>query len=140
MIDETVTGLLLGLAVAPKPKAAMTNAHADPSKPPTLSELNGKIASASVKYGSTDRTHHIELVIKSGLANDIQPNEVLCRVSFGSRYVSPLQTIGIPAQPQIAAFDALNQTAEGYRLVSSGLPNGTVISVRAIVVESTESA
>lgn len=110
-----------------------TNPHANPALPPKITGVNPKIQSIRLRPGSTDRTHWIE--IKIGPQN-IAQNEVLCRVNYGSRYVSGLQTIGIPSYPQEWAFSPSNQDESGYDLISSGMNGGSVVSIRPIVVPS----
>lgn len=138
--DNLAAGLVIGLALAKSPQDPSKNPHVDPNRPPRLSDLNAKLASATVKYGSTDRTHHIEVVVKSGPTNNIAAGEVLFRVTFGTPYAATVYTIGIPAVPQTAGYEAQLAGGQGYLLASSGLQNGSVISIRPIVVEATDAS
>ncbi len=112
--------------------------HTDPGAPPRITEVNAKLSSARIKKGSTDETHHIEIEVKSGVANDLQNGEKIARVKYGTPYEEEgVQTIGIPAVPQTSGYEARNQDRYGYDLVvAGGLQNGSVVSIRPIVVDS----
>lgn len=134
--EEIVLGMVLGKRILGSGKAA--NPHADPLKSPTISNLNPKLASASVRWGSTDKAHKIDIVVKPGPANDITSSEPLLSVKFGWAYDGDVQCIGIPASPQTAGYSAESQTRDGYTIYTSGLGNGSVVTLAPIVIDATE--
>lgn len=134
---DTQAAAVLALAVAlPRSNTTNSNPHASPALPPKLSAINAKLESCRIKPGSTDRTHWIEVTVKQGAQFDITQGEVICKVTFGTQFAEGLTTIGIPSDPQIAGFSAQAQTLSGYELISSGIPNGSTISIRPIVIPS----
>lgn len=132
--------LILGLALAKKLKPqTVKNPHADPSKPPRISNVNPKLESVTVRSGSTDRACKIDIVVKSGPANDITSSEALFTVRFGTPYEGDVQCIGIPASPQTAGYSAESQTRDGYTIYTSGLGNGSIVTLAPICIDATES-
>lgn len=133
--------IILGMVVGKKLLGSRTagNPHADPMKTPTISNINPKLASASVRWGSTDKAHKIDIVVKSGPANDITSSEALFTVRFGTPYEGDVQCIGIPASPQTAGYAAESQTRDGYTIYTSGLGNGSIVTLAPICIDATES-